>query len=191
LKRKSIPTIGGNSSFKVNVLDGKGKVEFVLSTGNRRRISFESIEKVLARQKEKNSFITSDYRPAQNVSYHLALIKKYRKYEVLKNIPEGSKKPPRLNVTSEKIMRDQKVVNWALANADGKCECCNKRAPFIREKFNPYLEIHHVKQLADNGPDTPQNVVAVCPNCHKELHFGVNREKIISKIYKKIKRLER
>ena len=30
----------------------------------------------------------------------------------------------------------------------------------------PYLEVHHVIQWVDSGPDTPENCVAVCPNCH-------------------------
>lgn len=191
LKRKSIPTIGGNSSFKVTVLDDERKVEFTLSTGKIRRIPFKSMHKMLARHKEQNSFVTSDYRPAQNVSYHLALIKKYRVYEVLAFIPEGNERPSKQTVTLEQVIRSQEVVNWVLANADGRCECCDKKSPFVTKNFTPYLEVHHVKQLADDGPDTPQNVVAVCPNCHKELHFGINRKKLITKLYKRIKRLER
>jgi 5-methylcytosine-specific restriction protein A len=29
--------------------------------------------------------------------------------------------------------------------------------------------------LSEDGPDTPDNVAAVCPNCHRELHHGGNR----------------
>ncbi|WP_342542729.1 HNH endonuclease signature motif containing protein [Paenisporosarcina sp. FSL H8-0542] len=39
-------------------------------------------------------------------------------------------------------------------------------------RWNPYLEVHHIKRLADNGEDSVENAIAVCPNCHRELHFG-------------------
>ncbi len=42
---------------------------------------------------------------------------------------------------------------------------------FEREDGSP-LEVHHVIRLADGGSDTINNSVALCPNCHRELHFG-------------------
>jgi len=45
---------------------------------------------------------------------------------------------------------------------------------FIRKKDNtPYLEVHHKIQLAEGGEDSIENAIAVCPNCHRELHFGI------------------
>lgn len=41
-----------------------------------------------------------------------------------------------------------------------------------------YLEAHHIVALACDGPDTVENVVALCPNHHREAHFGVDAEKI-------------
>jgi len=43
--------------------------------------------------------------------------------------------------------------------------------------------------LAEGGKDTVENAAALCPNCHKEAHFGENKECIkksysISKHYK-------
>jgi len=28
--------------------------------------------------------------------------------------------------------------------------------------------------LADDGPDDPRFVAGICPNCHREIHFGVH-----------------
>jgi 5-methylcytosine-specific restriction protein A len=41
-----------------------------------------------------------------------------------------------------------------------------------------YLEAHHIIALADDGKDTPENVIALCPKHHREAHFGMNRNKI-------------
>ncbi|WP_444959398.1 HNH endonuclease [Microbulbifer sp. ZKSA002] len=36
----------------------------------------------------------------------------------------------------------------------------------------PFLEVHHLRRLADNGSVTITNAVALCPNCHREFHYG-------------------
>lgn len=54
--------------------------------------------------------------------------------------------------------------------ADGKCQMCGEDAPFKDRSNGPYLEGHHVKRLADGGSDTVDNVVAICPNCHRKMH---------------------
>ncbi|CAH7245263.1 e14 prophage; 5-methylcytosine-specific restriction enzyme McrA (fragment) [Vibrio chagasii] len=60
-----------------------------------------------------------------------------------------------------------------MVRANGTCEICYKPAPFIRKTDNtPYLEVHHKLPLAQGGPDTVDNVLALCPNCHRQAHFG-------------------
>ena len=69
--------------------------------------------------------------------------------------------------------RNPDVVAEVLIRASGVCENCNQPAPFIRAKDGtPYLEVHHKIRLASGGEDTIANAIAVCPNCHRELHFG-------------------
>ncbi len=60
--------------------------------------------------------------------------------------------------------------------ADGKCQFCGKPAPFVDNYGQPYLEEHHVKKLADGGSDTIDNVVAICPNCHRRIHVLSDKE---------------
>ncbi|MDV3468652.1 HNH endonuclease signature motif containing protein [Stenotrophomonas sp. C3(2023)] len=71
-------------------------------------------------------------------------------------------------------MRNPDVVAEVLARAKGVCGGCGSHAPFIRASDgSPYLEVHHRKRLADGGEDTVANAVALCPNCHREQHFGI------------------
>ena len=44
--------------------------------------------------------------------------------------------------------------------------------PFIRRNDEPYLEVHHILSLANNGADHPGNVAAICPNCHARVSHG-------------------
>lgn len=69
-------------------------------------------------------------------------------------------------------LRSQVIKKYALLRAKDKCELCLNDAPFITAKGVPFLEVHHIHKLADDGPDLPLNVAALCPNCHREAHFG-------------------
>ena len=106
-----------------------------------------------------------------------------------KSPPSGSKKPKKSQTSSTKYVRDPEVVAWILNFANGICECCKKPAPFNKEDGTSFLEVHHLKQLADGGSDTTTNAIAVCPNCHRELHFGVNKVNIKKEVINSIERL--
>jgi len=81
--------------------------------------------------------------------------------------------PRQVAVTSTSFVRDPDVIAEALLRAKGQCEDCKKDAPFIRKSDgSPYLEVHHKITLANGGKDTIDNVLALCPNCHRKAHFG-------------------
>lgn len=87
----------------------------------------------------------------------------------------GEPIPSRMS-TAEYRARSAAVHRYALLRAGGSCECCGNPAPFESTNGVPYLEVHHLLRLADDGPDEPSNVAAVCPNCHRALHFSVRRQ---------------
>ena len=91
--------------------------------------------------------------------------------------PPGVKQPISQTQRVTVRGRDRDVWKFTLRRADGTCELCEKPAPFhIPEpEGRPFLEVHHVTPLADGGPDTVENTVALCPNCHREAHKGVDR----------------
>lgn len=86
-------------------------------------------------------------------------------------------KPAKRTSTREDYVRNLYVVAAALIRSAGKCEmpACG-HALFVREDGNPYLEVHHVIPLGEGGDDTLGNVAALCPHCHRELHFGKQRK---------------
>ena len=59
-----------------------------------------------------------------------------------------------------------------IEQADGVCEVCEQPAPFVRPDGSAYLEVHHLRPLGEGGPDTTDNAVAACPNCHRALHHS-------------------
>lgn len=105
--------------------------------------------------------------------------------------PSGQAAPARQVRATEQFVRDAAVVAYVLKDAGGNCECCVQPAPFTKPNGLPYLEVHHVKRLASGGSDKISNAVAVCPNCHRELHHGANSVELADGLYSKVSRLER
>lgn len=52
-----------------------------------------------------------------------------------------------------------------------KCDCCSKET-FMTYNAAPYLEFHHIIPFGENGPDHMLNLIGICPECHRKLHFA-------------------
>lgn len=105
--------------------------------------------------------------------------------------PVGTAKPNVTAITTVQYARSNEVRTWVLLQADGVCESCCTKAPFVSNDGYPYLEVHHLRRLADGGADAPENTVALCPNCHREMHFGKQAVEKMEDLYKKLSRLEK
>ena len=68
--------------------------------------------------------------------------------------------------------RSRAVRDYVFMRADGHCESCKKPAPFQRSDGSAYLEPHHTTRVSDGGLDHPKHVGAICPSCHREIHYG-------------------
>ena len=98
---------------------------------------------------------------------------KFSNEELERRVASAKKKPERISSWVECHKRSEDVVELVLRRANGICEGCGEDAPFRRKTDDePYLEVHHVKRLADGGEDTVENAIALCPNCHRKRHYG-------------------
>jgi len=89
--------------------------------------------------------------------------------QALATAPKGASPTERRTVVRR---RSEAVRVYVLRRANGTCEGCGQQAPFLTMAGHPYLEPHHIRRLADGGPDHPRWVAAVCPNCHRRVHHG-------------------
>lgn len=81
--------------------------------------------------------------------------------------------PPKRQRTISDFVREPFIVAAALARSNAQCEmpkCVSQL--FNREDDRPYLEVHHILPLGEGGDDTLINAAALCPSCHRELHYG-------------------
>lgn len=92
--------------------------------------------------------------------------------------------------TKPQYSRSQEVKEYVKARADGVCEGCEKPAPFINKSGEPYFHIHHIFELSDGGSDTPETVIALCPNCHYRVHHGKDGEEYNRELLDKVRRME-
>ena len=98
---------------------------------------------------------------------------------------KGSKR----SYITESYNRNQEVKRVTKERANGTCQLCLKRAPFIDNEGNPYLEVHHVEWLSKGGLDSTLNTVALCPNCHRKMHV-LNEEADVKKLKDVLKNYE-
>ncbi|QJW83229.1 HNH endonuclease [Ramlibacter terrae] len=93
----------------------------------------------------------------------------------------GTDLPPKMPLTGDAYVRDRRVRDAALRRAGGQCEFCAARG-FLTASGQVYLETHHVIPLSENGADREWNVAALCPNDHREAHFGERASQIRSEL---------
>ena len=68
--------------------------------------------------------------------------------------------------------RSSFVAEQTLSRAQGRCELCGSPAPFVDLNEEPFLEVHHIIPLSEGGTDDLKNTAALCPNCHRAVHYA-------------------
>lgn len=93
--------------------------------------------------------------------------------ELMDKIGNNLEMPKRMDVVTSRFVRDLYIAEYVKRIADGICQDCKQPAPFInKSKKEPFLEVHHIDPLSNDGPDTIENTIAICPNCHRKRHYG-------------------
>ncbi|AOX43736.1 hypothetical protein S100390_v1c03930 [Spiroplasma sp. NBRC 100390] len=96
------------------------------------------------------------------------------------------------NIKSTKVKRNKKIVDQILSKSGNKCFFDKKHYSFTSPKMDNYLEAHHIvpvsmKDSFSQDLDVEENMIAICPNCHKSFHYSINdnKIKIIDEVWKK------
>ena len=74
---------------------------------------------------------------------------------------------------TQRFRRDPLVAAYAKVRATFQCEVpgCT-HVPFEGKDRLPYIEVHHIDPLSEEGADTRENVACICPSHHREAHHG-------------------
>lgn len=150
--------------------------------------------------------------PDREGEERLAIVFELRSLDALTEVDESVAKPPDVqslkslrkaaieaatvgkpagSTTRNAYMRSAAVRAYVLARANGACEGCGQAAPFARPDGSPYLEPHHLRRMSDGGPDDIRFVAALCPNCHRRVHFSADGDAYNSRLFDRMKLIER
>lgn len=95
----------------------------------------------------------------------------------LERLAKAQKKPIKKISYVLTYNRNVDVVAEVIYRSNGVCGNCKSPAPFNRVNGVPYLEVHHIKPLSKGGEDSVKNTIALCPNCHRNMHHGLGAVK--------------
>ena len=81
--------------------------------------------------------------------------------------------PHRKNVISEQIARPGIITDHLKKLREYTCQFCHTLG-FMKRNGNPCIEAHHIRELHELIPGSycSDNIVIVCPTCHKKLHYA-------------------
>lgn len=68
---------------------------------------------------------------------------------------------------AKRIKNEAPSLKQRLVEKKGKCEICGTA-------YKPILQIHHILPISNFGNNDDDNIICVCPNCHKTLHHLYN-----------------
>jgi 5-methylcytosine-specific restriction protein A len=82
--------------------------------------------------------------------------------------------------------RRKRAKDIVIARAEGLCENneCTGMPPDVKKDGTPLFQVDHIVQLSDGGPDQPDNMIALCPNCHTAKTLGKNRNEMTRRLKK-------
>lgn len=77
----------------------------------------------------------------------------------------GNEQPGRTNVTVSRVIRNTQIGNEIKSIYGHYCQICSTK---LVTPSGPYAECCHIRPLGKphSGPDTLDNVLCLCPNCH-------------------------
>ena len=91
------------------------------------------------------------------------------------SVADTSGPPVRVQCVVNRIVRDTAVSQWVKQQHRQTCQVC--LTALILPDGTAYSEGHHIRPLGDphHGPDTAENIICVCPNCHALCDLGAIR----------------
>ncbi|MFQ1009044.1 HNH endonuclease [Gilliamella apicola] len=111
--------------------------------------------------------VFSDYKKAREEQVH-----KYKVDKLLDKIQQQNKKLGKREVVTPQYLKNPELAKFIKRKANGSCDLCENPAPFITKDKLPYLECDHIIWLSEEGEDSIENTVALCPNnCHRKMHI--------------------
>ncbi|WP_148193338.1 HNH endonuclease signature motif containing protein [Pseudomonas syringae] len=94
----------------------------------------------------------------------------------------GRDQASRFQSTVSKVARDPQVRKAVIDRCGGRCE---RPGCGAGRSYSGFLDVHHI--LGAEVSDRVWNCVALCPNCHRDAHFSMDREVLNDSLIQAVK----
>ena len=78
--------------------------------------------------------------------------------------------PQQVVINGKIYDRDNKTIATLKVLRDFKCQICGNS--ILKKNGERYIEAAHINRKSEKGPETPDNILILCPNHHKEFDLG-------------------
>ncbi|MFF4588817.1 HNH endonuclease [Streptomyces sp. NPDC001388] len=114
---------------------------------------------------------------AASETKQLTANERYRRLTAAARRTEGGRASQSKISQVARYMRSPAAREAVIIRSGGRCEnpSCMGHPLDLTDADQPILEVDHVNGLARTGQDTPEFMVALCPNCHALKTRGKNR----------------
>lgn len=97
-------------------------------------------------------------------------------------------KPEKIIGDRVSFKRNPEKAKKSIVLANYKCDLNQSHVSFISKNGKPYMEAHHLVPLStqeyfDYSLDVDANIVCLCPNCHRKLHYGESIKDDLRKLF--------
>ncbi|MFG2622423.1 HNH endonuclease [Streptomyces sp. NPDC048507] len=118
--------------------------------------------------------------PAPDVVEPLSDQERYRRLTSAAHAISKSRSSRSTTAQVERFYRSRAARDAVLLRSGARCEneTCLGHSFERTDKGAPLLEVDHVNDLARDGADTPETMIALCPNCHALKTRGSNRRRL-------------
>ena len=174
----------GYSYYDISLAEKIIKDELIeLNKSGTQKIEYEKLRNIYSFITEKEfdlDFINSDEIEQQELINIFKREKSKSKIiNDLLNLKESETETVYINNKTYK--RDNKTIAQLKLLRDFKCQICETQIKKRNGEF--YIEAAHIKPKHKKGCETPDNILILCPNHHKEFDYGYMLVKHHSKDY--------
>ena len=152
--------------------------------------TIEELNSIKSFLDSNDEFITKDsighsmYSVAFNHFYRFACVEEQFFTINIQQMDIPVQKPKEKQTMLYSWKQNQIIKSQAIIGANFICENNGEHQTFISKATGkPYMEGHHLIPIRfqtefTTSIDVYANIVCLCPNCHRLLHFGTDRDKV-------------
>ncbi|MCI0449140.1 MAG: HNH endonuclease [Chlorobi bacterium] len=121
---------------------------------------------------EKKNVVSEDEADIEEQEELVDIIKETEtKEQIIEELTNlKSNDPKEITVHGKTYKRNNKVIAQLKILRNFKCQICNGN--ILKSNGTFYVEAAHIKSKSQKGPETPDNILILCPNHHKEFDYG-------------------